>query len=172
MANLSFSLSFRLPLSIKTTHVQPHGLVFFPDFFLSYWICSSVTSYHSWHALSSFSATFLPCPAPQPWACSLPPTELIHSSLYPRRTHWLRIRMSSPQLSWEEKGWQQNKVKPNLWQELGNYIHPWEPWNGSLLWQQVPQLRFQKGWMTQWVGSSSHFEYLTFLNWENQGIKN
>lgn len=38
MANLSFSLSFRLPLSIKTTHVQPHGLVFFQTF-------SSVTEF-------------------------------------------------------------------------------------------------------------------------------
>lgn len=82
---------------------------------------------------------------------------------------------------WEEKGWHQNKVKPHRVYPItqtGNCIHPWELgeetslWNWSLLWQQVLQLRFQKGWMTQGVGSSSRFRYLIFLNSETQGIKN
>ena len=85
MANPSFPPSPWLSLYIKTTYVQPHGLVFFQTF-------SSVTEFFHQSHLAVLDMHFLhpmqlsyPSVLPGPVLCTLPPTKLIHSSSYPRR---------------------------------------------------------------------------------------
>lgn len=178
MANPCFPPSPWLSLYIETTHIQSHGLGFFQTF-------SSVTEFVHQSHLIILDVRFL-----HPMQLSTLPYSLaLGLFLTSHKTHsffilsrenatdfmYLRQPLGT---EWEEKGWQQNKAKPNLQQESGNCIHLWECgeetslWNRSLLWQQVPQLRFREVWMTQWVRSSSCFRYLNFLNSKTQGIQN
>lgn len=84
MANPGSPPSPWLSLYIKTAHIQPHGFVFsrlFPqllNLFISHILSFLTHVFFIQHNL-------LALPYSWPWACSLPPTELILSSFYPRR---------------------------------------------------------------------------------------